>query len=383
MAIPRSLFGILARYGAVLLSVPCAFGQGAVAKPSVPNLQISSSDAVLDFAGYVQTRYTLNNRQDAPDDSEEWTSGFSNRRARLIMRGNLNKDLSYQVSGDAAAGTMRLVDAFGMWKASEQVAVRFGQLKMPFLREELINATRQLAVERSTANAVFTQDRSQGVEVGWTGQSTRVVGGFGDGLRTINTDFESFAEADYAITASAEFKWAGRWQETEQFTGFQGGAYAGAARIALHWQDGGETGGTIDYSNFSYTIDFFSKGDGWNTFIAFMGRRVDNTVNEFDDMGLVAQGGMFVAPETELFARYSLILPDDDRPNGDDFNEVTIGANYYLFPESHAAKITSDLTWALDEQAGSSDVVFPAVNNGLLAATDDQFYFRLQFQFIF
>ena len=337
----------------------------AAPKLTAPPVLIASGEASLDFGGFLQTRYIANVRNDV-GDSEEFTQGFSHRRARLSARGQINKQLGFFVSGEAATGTMTLFDGFASWQPKD---VTFD--------------TRQLAVEKSTVGTIFSQDRSQGLDAMWTGESTRFAAGLHDGFRTLNTDFTSGAESDYAVTASAEWKWSGEWKQFDDFTGFEGKPYAGSVRGAINWEDGGETGGTVDESLLAYTIDTTAKGDGWNAFASFMGRRIETPGSEFDDFGLLAQGGAFVAKDWELFARYGLVLPDDSRASGDNFGEVTIGFNHYIVPESHAAKITADFTWAMDDQAGSSSIVRPSAGNGLLAAPDDQYYLRVQFQIVF
>jgi hypothetical protein len=54
-----------------------------------------------------------------------------------------------------------------------------------------------------------------------------------------------------------------------------------------------------------------------------------------------------------------------------------------VLPVSHALKLTMDLTYCLDDQAGSSSIVRPSSANAFLAAPDDQFYARVQFQIVF
>jgi hypothetical protein len=368
-----------------LLALASSAGAQDVAPPAkavATNLMINSGEASLDFAGFIQSRYIANFREDTTG-SDEWTQGFSHRRVRLIARGQINKQLGFYVSGDAASGSTTLFDGYTTWKPDDRWLVKFGQFKQNFLREDVIFDTRQLVSEKSTVVNNFAHDRSQGIDAIWSGESTRFSLGFSDGVRALNADFTSSLEADYALTASAEWKWAGKWKDFEDFVGFEGRPYAGSVRGAIHWQDGGETGGTIDANQLAYTIDTLAKGDGWNAFAAFNGRRIENALGEFDDFGVIVQGGTFVAQDWELFARYGLVLPDDDRVNGDDYGEATIGANHYIVPESHAAKFTVDLTWAMDDQAGSSSIVRPSPGNGLLAAPDDQYYLRFQFQILF
>jgi hypothetical protein len=119
--------------------------------------------------------------------------------------------------------------------------------------------------------------------------------------------------------------------------------------------------------------------------VAGVGRNTEPaTGDSFDDFGALVQGGVFVSEQTEVFARYTFVSPDDNRVNGNDFNEIGAGVGYYLFPKSASAKFTADANWTLDDQAGSSSIVRPSANDGFLASSEDnQFYIRLQMQIQF
>lgn len=373
--------------GLVLVTLP-AIGQGptdatgAAGKDS-KGIYMASGDAKLYFGGFAQWRFNLNSRNDTVEPEQDLTTGFSIRRVRMGMNGDLSKQLSFKIEGDGAPDVFKILDSYATWSFDGGTKMRFGQFKMPLLKEELVSDTKQLLVEKSTANAVFGQDRSQGIDLSWSDDSVRLSGAFSDGLKTLNTAFDSSTEADYALTGRVEYKWAGDWKQFDSFTSFNGSKYAGYIGGAVHWQDGGETGGTSDTQVLEYTVDTMAKGDGWNAFVAFVGRRTETTTADFDDFGLVVQGGILATSDTELFARYSLVSPDSDRANGQDFSEASIGATRFIFPESHAAKITADLTWAFDDQAGSSSIVRPSAANAFLAAPDDQVYARVQFLIVF
>jgi hypothetical protein len=131
-----------------------------------------------------------------------------------------------------------------------------------------------------------------------------------------------------------------------------------------------------------------AKGDGWNAFAAFVGTHTDSAGAEFDDFGAVVQGGMFLPDsDNELFIRYDVVLPDDDRANDDNFNSITFGVNHYI--HGQAAKLTFDVAWYLDSTT-KNDLVDGVANGALgdrigLISTDEdnQFAFRVQFQLLF
>jgi hypothetical protein len=348
-------------------------------------IYLASGETKIYLGGNTQFRYFANSR-DTTVDQDEFASGFGFRRARLSVQGNLSKELAFIIQGDFLSGdSFKLFEAFATYAFTPEWVLCVGQFKPPLLKEELTSLTKLQAVERSTVNSTFTQNYSQGVQLGWTGQDVRAWGSFNDGLNALNTNFISSKESDYALTARGEWKWSGDWKQFDEFTSWRGREYAGYLAGALHFQDGGETVGTPDTSVFQYTLDTQSKGDGWNFFASFIGRNTEPAGgSSFDDFGAVVSGGYLVSDQTELFARWSGVIPDDSRANGEDFHEVTFGANYFLFPESHAAKLTADITWALDAQSEAGDVVKAREVDGLLASTEDnQVYFRVQFQLVF
>src|SRR5690606_10621472 len=105
--------------------------------------------------------------------------------------------------------------------------------------------------------------------------------------------------------------------------------YAGMVGGAVHWQDGGETFNTFENEILQYTIDASVEGNGWNLFGTFVGRHVEIDVDpddiDRDDFGFLVQGGVFVTPQTELFARWDSVIPDDGDENDDWWNTITGG----------------------------------------------------------
>lgn len=345
---------------------------------------IKSGDASMRFIGNVQFRYMVNHRDEPTDARDDTAAGFSNRRMRIGTSGSLTKELGYVVQADFLRGDQpRMLDIYASWKANDQWTIWAGQLKPAFLREEQVGHTRQLAVERSVMNSVFTLDYSQGVQATYTSGDIRVTSTFSDGARTLNAEFGVPAQADYALTARVDWKWAGEFRRFDQFTSWRGSDYAGMLGGALHWQDGGSTGNTNDQSLLGATVDAMAQGDGWNSFAAFTWRQTDAAgAQTFDDFALLAQGGVFLTAQLEGFARYVLILPDDDRATNEDFNEFGAGVNYYILPDSHAAKVTADVLYWPDAQARS--IVPVSTANGLLSDSQgDQLALRLQFQVVF
>lgn len=341
----------------------------------------------LKVYGQSQVRFLLNLRdEEGVGSPADFTSGFQLRRTRLGAKGTIwDKDLSYNIFGDfsRSTGVFTLLDAWGQYKFGDGMNVQWGQFKLPFLREELVSSAKQTAVDRSTVNSVFSLVRGQGVQFSAQRESFRGMVMVSDGGVTNNTDFTSGAEADFGITARGEFRFGeDDFKRFDDLSSFRGSKFAGLLGAAIHYQDGGETGGTTDTAVFGATIDAAIEGNGWNVFAAGVWRNTDSAGGaSTDDFGVVIQGGFFVSDPVELFARYDGVFADD--ANGDDFHTLTAGVNYYLSPESHAVKLTADAQYYFDNEAATG-IVSPATTTNLLADTEDgQIALRLQMQVVF
>jgi hypothetical protein len=366
-----------------------------------------TGDNTLYFGGTIQFRYTMSFRDDdSVGDNEDFTHGFSNNTVRLRTFGNVwSKDYFYKLVGNfnTDGDGFELEDAYAGYDFGNGFKLMAGQMKAPLLWEQLVDNEFQLASGRSVAGTFFSQGRSQGINATYEADQFRVQGAFTDGANTLNTYYNSASEADYAITARVDVALAGSdWGRFNDFTSFRNQEEL-AARVggAVHWQDGGETGGpTADTQLIRYTIDGQVEGAGWNVFAAGMGENVDTEGgSESDNFGLLLQGGIFVADQFEIFARVDAIFWDDDAFGDiDDSWFLTVGANYYISPESHAAKFTAEVGYSFNDNlvlfgpdtdpTDSIDNAGAVVGSGedlrFLGQNDDgEIYFGLQLQTMF
>lgn len=397
----------------------------------------------VNLHGYEQVRFSVNSRDDsALDNDMAW--GFSNARTRLNVSGNVfSEDWGYFIqlgagddtvvgapsagnSSSAASGPgggALLEDAYITYNFGNGWNMTVGQFKLPFLREELVGDTQQLAVDRSVTNAAFTQARSQGVQIAYAHDSFRFFGAFSDGLRTANTDYVSPAEADFGLTARGEFMWSGAWNQLDSgFTSWRNQSFFGMAGAAFHYQSGGGTfntgaagippgGGNTDPADvdlWGITADVTVKGNGWNAFGALVYTSTDGGsaapggvpypgtgtpsgagAPSMDDLGFVIQGGIFVDAQWELFGRLDMIMPDSSRtpagattPSDDEMTTLTFGVNHYISPDSHAAKFTAQLQYFLDKQ--TTGIAPASTLSGLLGSAEDpQWTITAQLQLVF
>lgn len=354
--------------------------------------------------GSAQIRYYADFRDDNNGAIENFTHGFETRLTRLGVKGSVwDKAFTYQVRGEfGAEGAFSLETAYAGYSWDNGFGILVGQLKHPLLRESMIDNEYQLAVERSVSESFFSGGYTQGLQFTYASDAFRMWTGFTDGANTANTNFGSAAEADYCLNFRGEFKAMGAdWGRFDDFTSWKSSEDMGILiGAAISWQDTGETGGTnVDnVQSLTYTLDAQFEGQGWNAFASFVGVHGDSDVQteSTDDFGVVLQAGIFVTDQVELFGRWDSIFWDSARvdSNGDglkDAHFATAGVNYYLSPESHAAKISADVIYAFE----ATQDIDPTVDNnlpffdgssnyGLLGQPDDgEFAIRTQLQVVF
>lgn len=318
-------------------------------------------------------------------DAEDITTGFEHTRNRIDFRARLYGDqLRIRLRGDFArnGGRFRLVDNYFSYELGGGWSVQAGQYKIAYDREfSKIRGTSGLAVERSLTSTIFRVNRSQGVQIKYDAGDWRAFGTVSDGRAAANTAFTNAAEADIALTGRFELRIGDAgWRQFGDATSFQGADTGVLLGLGGHWQQDGRDLGPVRATGttnlFMYTADVSYEGDGWNAMAVFYGRTIDPSGEgereTFTDLAFVTQGGLFVSEQTELFARYEHIFPDSDRENSDDFPGFIVGANWYMIPGSHAVKVTGQVMWYPEAQAGSSSVVnAPNSNVGLLPDDDD------------
>lgn len=344
-------------------------------------LQSADGRFKLVVRGQVQFRYYLNfrDRNDHNNDGrseDDFESGFQTRRTKVFFEGHVwDPALTYRVNGtfSRSTGDFLLEDAWASYKWENGVSILWGQFKPPFLREEYLSSTTQLAVERTFVNDTFTIGRTQGVQIGWQADEFKATAAFTDGAGATNSEFFSArrttasgllnrsgqGESDYALTGRVEWKPAGKWSQFSDFTSPAGSEFALMLGAAGHVEGGDGSssafsGGTYVYA--SWTADLSVEGDGWNLYAAAVGGHSDfhdtaaGDVSN-DDYGFFVQGG-FMIPDTQLepFARHEVLFADPDRTGAegyDAYNALTVGCNWYLY--GHAAKFTVDTVWRMNE----------------------------------
>lgn len=350
----------------------------------------------LNISGQVQTRYTYNMRDQISavdlsnglgvpiDDTEN--AGFEMRRAKLFFSGNLfGPDLTYMVNGafNRDGGMFELQNAWANWAMGNGWSFYWGQLKAPFLHEELVSSSKQLAVDRSYVNKMFTGDYTTGVGLGFNNdENFKFDFAFTDGAGNANTvwnDSVATGGTEWAMTARAEYLAAGTWGQFKDYTSLGSSEFGFLLGGAVHWQNGEYGTAVTENELFGWTVDASLEGDGWNAAGYVVGLHTEPSIGtSTDDWAFVVQGGAFLAPEKfEVFGRWEWL---DFDAVADSINIVTFGANYYIDTRGHAWKWTNDVVWALD------NIPVDASGIGLLAdafGQQDQVAFRSQMQILF
>lgn len=358
----------------------------------------------LNMSGVLQFRYTYNNRDDQPTngnggDDDDVSLGFNIPSGKLKWHGNIvNPNWKFRIDADFAddrGSGFTLLNAYGQYdfEGMEGGFLRFGQFKLPVLSEELIEREFQLAADRGVVNEFFNQDYSQGIMFGYMSDAFAVHLAFSDGAASRNTAFNGAGEADWAFTGRVDVKLAGDWERFDDFTSWRGSDFAARVGGAIHWQSTGDTNPSLADSAdlLLYTLDAALEGNGWNAAAAFVGTNVDpgGAGTDFDNFGVVVQGGIFLADQWEIFGRWDWLMLDDDvfSTTDDDLHFITVGVNHYIVPESHAAKLTFDVQYSLNETAPNltGAGLFPdaRVTQLLGDGEDGEFTVRAQVQLVF
>lgn len=371
----------------------------------------------LKLGGLLQFRYSLGFRDRdtaGVGDDNYINTGFEIPRARIDLSGTVGTpDLGFKLSGDFEDGNAAGVDgAFTLKDAYVTYQLRgiqdgltfiAGQFKVPVVTEEAMADENQLAIDRSATNEVFSVDRTQAVALMYRDDRFSIVGAFGDGASTANTPSNSAGEANWALTARADWKVMGGWDAFNDFSSRQASNRALRIGGGIHYQDGGNTAtNTNDLDVLLYSADIWYESNGLTLFAAFIGSdiQLDGALVgspsdlSLEDFGVVAQAGYRIRQDVEVYGRYDVAFMDEARFTGgtSDFNFVTAGANYYPIADSNAIKVSGEIAWSLNENANIRNIGDLAgagtVNNtqttGFLGQPEDnEIVLRLQLGVVF
>ena len=312
-------------------------------------------------------------------------------------------------SGSAGSSTMGMEEAMVIKDLGDGMKLSIGQFKSPFLREEITSSRRQLAVERSLVDQMFSTKFTQGVQFGWRGEhlvseimvndggsnaNTGAVSGFNNGSNNPvsipglgNVDQNNgVGAAQWALTGHLGWMPYGNWKEFNDLNSYVGDVHGLLLEAWFNWQRGGEQGGqTFTATNnlpmngnsdgefFTWSVDAAWHLGGANVFAYWVMNTAYSlpastanggpTINSY---GAVVQAGWFVTEPIELYARWEWLNTENvgvnDAPlappgtssltgtanvfNAGRTNVYTLGFNWFL--AGKFVKLTTDVSWCSD-----------------------------------
>ncbi|MHC5026282.1 MAG: porin, partial [Planctomycetota bacterium] len=291
-----------------------------------------------------------------------------------------------------------LKDAWVRFNFRNDFSMRIGQFKSPFMREELVDSSRQLAAERSIMNENLSIERTQGIEFLFSADPTSTlaislndggtdqIGGF-NLAQSDPKNTDALANiAEWAVTGRWEKLIAGRWKQFADFTSPQGDEFGMLFGIAAHAQQN-RRGVPSFFPNqrdwVAYTTDLSVEWGGANLFASWTHHYLEIpnlTVNVY---GALVQGGVYLTPKWELFGRFEYAWYRFDNNGLDQLAVFTIGTNYYI--EGHALKWTNDLGVSFNQiDAGfMRNSMITNYRQETSSSAGPQVVFRTQLQLLF
>lgn len=360
-------------------------------------IQTCDGNYSFKLQGGMQLRYNANWRDEPLVEGayDAFEDGFTINRAWLIFSGNLiSPDLNYSMRLNLnSQGDEFVEDARLFYTFDDTWMIMGGRFLNPaFLRETNVSYMRQLAIDRSYVEALFTLGYTDCVvltrQTDCTMTQFVVSDGRGSGGKGVNTDFPNDS-ADIALTAGLDWKLFGEWEQYGDFTSWEDQDWGLFLGSGFHWEEGetGDDEAVNNLNNFgSWTVDVTLEGRGFSFFVAGVGRHSRNE-ESLDQYALMAQSGYQLVPEKwEPYVRYEYICLDGMTNVGStgvpvadsNISLFTLGVNRYF--ARHAAKVTSEVIYAADP------LPVRATGVGLLEdplAQDGQVAFRTQVQVYF
>ena len=352
------------------------------------------------FSGILQSRYVWNSL-DTDNTSgtrgSESLSGIDIRRAKFAIKGTVGDGWGYKLQFQANRNTANVTadDAYITKGLGDGWTLVVGSAKLPFARQELISASRQVAADRSLVNEFFTLNRSDQVQVRYGTDNMKFAIAASDGGNANFSGALADASNDFAVTARGDWMLIGDdWGASKhEFGGTDEDAlFVGAA---VHYEVAEGSAAGLPENGLAWTIDALYKTGAIGLTAAFFGNHTENggATADSDQYGLYVQGSYDLGNDWDIFGRWEYI--DDDAVAGagtDELQAVTVGVNHHF---SKKVKFTADVIWIYEGDNPSADGNF--LNGGELSSAlglsstafsasddhDDQIALRLQIQLLF
>ena len=316
----------------------------------------------------VRFSYSYSSVDGRSVSDDDTTMGFGFNEAEVAIEGDVTDNMHARISFDfgpandhasTSSGSAVLEDAYVDWAVNDTFSLRVGQFTPAFSAEASTSEFNTVGSYRSVSHEYLgTPSWTQGVEANFGGDTWGLTLGFNDGANTSNTAFNSSSEADFGFNARFDFYSDSDTSRFDDQTSWRGSAAGWRVGAGLMFGSYGSSNpSTSETDSLFFTIDGAYEADGWAVRAAFYYTDIeDSSTTDHSNMGFELGGSFFFSDQWEGFARWDILMLDDDAGAGqtsgeDTFNFLAIGANYYFVPESHAAKFTVELGISLDETA--------------------------------
>ena len=327
-------------------------------------------DQKLKVYGYIQTLWTAEFGDESLDSNE-----FMVKRGRLLLSGNMVKDLGFKMHVDFAA-SRPLLDYFVDYVPTKAFGLRAGQFKTPLGRQFLCSAAEKQFVDDTISTSEFKADRDIGLMAHGEFSTDKVeyqagvFNGSGKNARQDNTDL--------LYVARLALNPLGRMKITE--SDLTGGmdpllsiAVSTAYNTLLQEAGSGNDVSTVEAKRWILSGELAFQWAGLSATSEVFWRlsdqlRVPGAIDEADlaAMGGHVQAGYFVIPSSlELGARAALVRPDSAVHNND-LTEFGFLAGWFF--GGHQLKLQADYTVLVDEEPGADAVTDHRVRLQLQAA---------------
>ena len=296
---------------------------------------IKSADGAfsLNLHAVLQVRFAYDDRNNVGAGLDDSTWGFENRRTALKFGGHIfDKSWKFFIQQIwTPGGTAALLDGVINRDLGDGWSMQLGKFRMPFLREELVNYTNLLTVERSIVSGPFGIGRSQGLQFSYKADDFKFTTAIFDDFGGIagNANPAGTLDSEIAFAARAEFLVKGNWKQFGNLTAFPGTEDGVLVGLAYAYEKD-ETLANENDTDTRWTADINYHWDGASFFAYYAHRSFDDDDtpgNNVDQSAFVLQGGYFINDDTELFARYE--TADADTVGVDDLEILTAGFNKY------------------------------------------------------
>ena len=310
---------------------------------SMFTLHSDDGEFTLALDGVIMTRYEFNHRSDDGSGSSNNDSGFENLATRINFRGKVFGDYGYwfRLQADEFGDDPIIDAAMGLWFINEDTTLAAGQFPSPWTRSQGLPVDKLQTAESSPTNYAFDPFGYKGVILGYHTPRFVFRGLIHDGYRSISNSAFDQPSAKWGLGGQISGLAVGvpeDWKRFDNFTSRPGGDFTWLLNGAFLVQEGNSHGKDPASSDlFMGIVESTMEGDGWNLYGAGYYRYTDPSSDgiKADDYGFVLQGGAWVAKHVEVYSRFDMTIPDNDRPTeNENFKTLTTGGSFYPIPHT-------------------------------------------------